>query len=84
MEKSTGGVSLTFVVFIVFLILKLTNNINWSWWWVTSPLWLPFLIALGVICFILAVAFILVILGLSFGMSIDEIQQKAKSIKNKS
>ena len=26
------------VVFIVFLILKLTDVIDWSWWWVTSPL----------------------------------------------
>ena len=84
MEKSTGGVSLTFVVFIVFLILKLTNNIDWSWWWVTSPLWLPFLVALSVICLILVIAIILVILGLSFGMSLNEIQEKAKSIKNKS
>ena len=24
---------------IVFIILKLTNVINWSWWWVTFPLW---------------------------------------------
>lgn len=30
------------VVFIVFLILKLTNVIDWSWWWVTSPLWISF------------------------------------------
>jgi hypothetical protein len=29
-------------LFLVFLILKLTGVINWSWWWVTSPLWLPF------------------------------------------
>ncbi|MEU2002057.1 hypothetical protein ACH47B_13295 [Rhodococcus sp. NPDC019627] len=28
------------VVFIVFLILKVTDTINWSWWWVTSPLWI--------------------------------------------
>ena len=26
-------------IFIVFLILKLTNVIDWSWWWVTAPLW---------------------------------------------
>ena len=28
--------------FIVFLVLKLTNVIDWSWWWVTAPLWAPF------------------------------------------
>lgn len=32
------------LIFIIFLILKLTHFINWSWWWVTSPLWLPLLI----------------------------------------
>jgi hypothetical protein len=29
------------ILFVVFLVLKLTGNIDWSWWWVTSPLWLP-------------------------------------------
>jgi hypothetical protein len=33
--------SLPTLLFIVFLILKLTGNIDWSWWWVTSPLWIP-------------------------------------------
>lgn len=33
-----------FTVFIIFLILKLTNVIDWSWWWVTSPLWVSVLI----------------------------------------
>jgi hypothetical protein len=28
-------------IFIVFLILKLTHNITWSWWWVSAPLWIP-------------------------------------------
>ncbi len=28
------------VLFVVFLVLKLTDTINWSWWWVTSPLWI--------------------------------------------
>ena len=26
-------------LFLVFLTLKLTNVIDWSWWWVTAPLW---------------------------------------------
>lgn len=26
-------------LFIVFLVLKLTNVIDWSWWYVTMPLW---------------------------------------------
>jgi hypothetical protein len=23
------------------MTLKLTGDIDWSWWWVTSPLWIP-------------------------------------------
>ena len=26
-------------LFVIFLILKLTKVIDWSWWWVTAPLW---------------------------------------------
>jgi hypothetical protein len=38
---SSGGVSLGGVLFIVFLVLKLTGHIDWSWLWVTAPLWIP-------------------------------------------
>ena len=37
-----GGLSLNVIVFIVFLVLKLTGKgmvATWSWWWVTAPLW---------------------------------------------
>lgn len=57
-ESASGGVGLTGVVFIVFLILKLCDNIHWSWWWVTSPLWIPFVIALAIMA--LACVFICV------------------------
>jgi hypothetical protein len=29
---------------LVFIILKLTGTIAWSWWWVLSPFWISFLI----------------------------------------
>jgi len=34
------------VTFIVFLILKLTGVIDWSWWWVTSPIWITVILIL--------------------------------------
>ena len=43
------------LLFTVFLILKLANIIDWSWWWVTAPLLIPLgfviiaLILLGII-----------------------------------
>jgi hypothetical protein len=42
MEKSSGssgGIGLFGAMFLVFLVLKLTGHIDWSWWWVTAPLW---------------------------------------------
>lgn len=55
MEKSTKiGIGIVCLLFVVFLILKLTKVIAWSWWWVTSPLWLP--VAIGVIIVIVCVA----------------------------
>lgn len=41
-------VGLLGMMFIVFLTLKLTETITWSWWWVTAPLWGGFAI-LGVL-----------------------------------
>lgn len=42
MQKSSPepyyGAILPVVLFVVFLVLKLTGVISWSWWWVTSPL----------------------------------------------
>ena len=55
--------SILTVLFVVFLTLKLTGNIDWSWWWVTSPLWLPLAILIGFITLIITVGIILVILN---------------------
>ena len=49
-DKTTHyGASFTELLLIVFIVLKLTNVINWSWWWVLSPLW----ISLGIVVIIL-------------------------------
>lgn len=39
-NSTSGGVGTLTVVLIVFVILKLTHLIKWSWWWVLSPLWI--------------------------------------------
>jgi hypothetical protein len=31
---------------LLFIGLKLTNYIDWSWWWVTAPLYVPAIIAI--------------------------------------
>ena len=38
------------MIFLLFLILKLTHVIDWSWWWITFPIWIiPALILLFII-----------------------------------
>lgn len=49
MESKSGGIGLDAILFITFLVLKLTHVIDWSWWWVTSPLWIPFAIVIVVV-----------------------------------
>ncbi len=56
-EKQTTPINsgILTILFVVFLVLKLTGEIDWSWWWVTSPLWLPLVLLLvtilGVVVF---------------------------------
>ena len=78
-SNSGTGLSITSVLFIVFLVLKLTGNIDWSWWWVTSPLWIPIALVFGIVF----LAVLIVIIALIFGASIDDIKTKSEIIKNK-
>lgn len=35
------------ILTIIFIILKILNYIDWSWIWVLSPIWIPFILALS-------------------------------------
>jgi hypothetical protein len=48
-NKNSGGIGFTGLLTVLFIGLKLTNNINWSWWWVLSPLWIGFIIGVTLI-----------------------------------
>lgn len=43
------------MLLILFLTLKLVGVIDWSWWWVLSPLWVPFVLVLLLIALTAAV-----------------------------
>ena len=38
-NSGDSGIGLGGLLFVVFLVLKLTGFIGWSWWWITAPLW---------------------------------------------
>lgn len=48
-----GGDILWPLLTVAFVVLKLIKVIDWSWWWVLSPVWLP--LALLVVAVIIAV-----------------------------
>lgn len=48
--SSSGSIFFSLLT-VLFIGLKLTNQIDWSWWWVLSPMWIP----LVVVLFILAI-----------------------------
>ena len=58
--KVIGGMGLCDALFLLFLGLKIGKVIDWSWWWVTAPLWGQLAIAL-VGAVILIVVFIVMI-----------------------
>ena len=47
--------SIPFFLFIVFLVLKLTGTISWSWVWVTSPIWIALIPTVIVLVVLLCV-----------------------------
>jgi len=38
-NNGSGNISFLGLLFIVLLVLKLTDTIDWSWFWITAPLW---------------------------------------------
>lgn len=55
-KTSGGGVGLGSLLFVLFLGLRLTGHIDWSWWWVTAPLWGPLALVLSILLVEIAVA----------------------------
>ncbi len=56
-------------LFIVFLVLKLTGHIDWSWWYVTLPLYGPLAVVVGVLG-IVAVIWVIAVLVMAAAKSL--------------
>lgn len=58
----SGGIGFCGTLTIVFIVLRLTNVIDWDWWWVLAPLWVPLAIVLLVV--VIAAIYYLIVDGL--------------------
>ena len=52
-NKNTSGVGFLGLLTLLFIGLKLTGYITWSWVWVLSPIWIPISIALAIISLVI-------------------------------
>ena len=51
-NKSTTSINIGTLLFLIFLTLKLAGIgevAKWSWWWVTSPLWIPLALVIAIV-----------------------------------
>lgn len=46
---NSGGIGFAGMLTILFIGLKLTGNISWSWWWVLSPIWISLLLVVLIV-----------------------------------
>jgi len=56
--KTGPSIGIFGLMFLIFMVLKLTGHIGWSWFWVTAPLWMP-ISFMVLILLIIFVAFII-------------------------
>ncbi len=57
-EVSRRGLGLGMVLTVVFVVLKLTGNIDWSWIWVFSPIWISWALFVGLVFVVMVGVFI--------------------------
>ena len=53
-KTQSGGIGLSGVLLVIFIVLKLTGLIDWPWVWVLAPLWIS--IGLFLICLLILFA----------------------------
>lgn len=65
-NSSSGGMGFVRWLTILFIGLKLTHYIEWTWWWVLSPIWISL------------VLFCLMMMGVGFVAFILYLKDKAR------
>lgn len=66
-EKGAAGMSLSGVLLVVFIVLKLCGVIGWSWLWVLAPLWIGVVLYIGLVI----IGVILAAMGASIAVLFD-------------
>jgi hypothetical protein len=73
-NNASGGIGVSGLLGVLFVGLKLGGVIDWSWWWVTSPFWIPVAIVLA---FFIIAALIAGLAGIAV-KTIEKLEQNKK------
>lgn len=57
-SSSSGGIGFVGLLTIVFIVLKLTGHIAWSWLWVLSPILISLSLVTALVLFACFIAFV--------------------------
>ena len=52
----SGGIGFLGLLTLIFITLRLLGHIQWSWWWVLAPLWIPVGLGIIILCGALLIA----------------------------
>lgn len=64
-----NGIPIYLLLTIFFVLMKInvfawkTAIMTWSWWWVFSPVWIPFALTIGIILIIFIIWFVIIIIS---------------------
>ena len=61
-----SGIGFSNLLALIFIVLKLTKVISWSWWLITLPIWGPIAIVLGLIAIVLGLIVVIKLFWLIF------------------
>lgn len=53
-SSSSSGIGFVGLLAIVFIALKLVGILDWSWWWVLSPIWIGAIVGVTVCVAVIA------------------------------
>ncbi len=55
-SSSSGGIGFSGLLSLLFITLTLLGKIDWSWWWVLSPLWIGAVVVIAVVLIVAIIA----------------------------
>ena len=77
------GVTPLSLLAIDFIVLKVMGQITWSWWWVLAPFWIPVVIAVSIVFFVLLLMAIIIAKEQKVTVEVEVPKKKTRTKKTK-